>query len=282
MVLKLEQFNLEDLATKNSMKLLRFLTLNPNINYGLSDLSNELKISKSNLLRIIRKIEKHKLILEHNNGRKKVYQINYQHNTVNILWKLFMDEKRNNLEPKFKNIIDLIYYQVKEEVDLFIIFGSVAQGLATKKSDIDICIVSSEDLELDKFEYLPHRLEIHRYEWEDIKNPVDFVVLESLLNGIVLKGNILKIIGELNTFPQSYLIYRLEKVKEFMKKSETLKNEAKEYYKNLALTTIGEIDSLLSKGKTIPKRKIKPFNLEKEVKELERKISKEGEEIWLV
>lgn len=126
--------------------------------------------------------------------------INYEINTVKIMWKLFMDEERQNIDVNFKNVIDLLYHQVRNDVELFIVFGSVAQGLATQKSDIDICIVSKKSLDITKFEFLPRRFEIHEYEWDDIKNPVDFVVLQALLNGIVFKGDILKIIAEIRSF----------------------------------------------------------------------------------
>jgi len=74
--------------------------------------------------------------------------INYEINTVKIMWKLFMDEERQNIDVNFKNVIDLLYHQVRNDVELFIVFGSVAQGLATQKSDIDICIVSKKSLDI--------------------------------------------------------------------------------------------------------------------------------------
>jgi len=40
---------------------------------------------------------------------------------VKILWQLFMEEKRQNIDFNFKNIIDLLYYQIKNDVELFII-----------------------------------------------------------------------------------------------------------------------------------------------------------------
>jgi DNA-binding MarR family transcriptional regulator len=74
MVQKLEQLNLEHLATKNTIKILRFLILKPYLSFGLSELSKELLISKSNVLRILKVLTKHNLILEHKSGRKKVYK----------------------------------------------------------------------------------------------------------------------------------------------------------------------------------------------------------------
>lgn len=282
MVLKLEQFNLEHLATKNTMKILRFFVLKPYFSFGLSELSRELEISKSNVLRILKVLNSYNIILEQKENRKKLYRINYEMNLVKILWKLFMEEERQNITPDFKNVIDLLYQQVKDDVELFILFGSVAQGLATQKSDIDICVVAKNPININRFDFIPHRFEIHQYKWDDIKNPVDFVVLEALLNGIVFKGNTLKITAETHSFPKSYIIYRVEKAKEFLNKSKTLEGEAKAYYKGIAEITIGEVKSIVQKGKPAPKRKIELENIEKEIECLENKISREGEHIWLI
>ncbi len=282
MVLKLEQFNLEHLATKNTMKILRLLILKPHLSWGLTELSLELSISKSNVLRIMRVITRYNMVLEQKSGRKKVYKINYQMNMVKFLWKLFMEEERQNITPNFWNVIDLLYHQVKNVVSVFILFGSVAQGLATEKSDIDICVVAENRIDVGRFDFLPYRFEIHQYDWDDFKNPVDFVALEALLNGVVFKGELLEIIAETNSFSKTYLIYRLEKAKDFLRRSKNLEAEAKYYYEQLAEVTIGEVKSLLLKGKTIPKREINLKDMDRELEMLENLISGEGEKVWLI
>jgi hypothetical protein len=46
MVLKREQFNLERIGTKNTIKVLRFLTSKPYLSFGLTELSKDIKISR--------------------------------------------------------------------------------------------------------------------------------------------------------------------------------------------------------------------------------------------
>jgi predicted nucleotidyltransferase len=284
MVLKREQFNLERIATKNTIKVLRFLTSKPFLSFGLTELSEDLKISKSNVLRILKVLRGYNLIVEQKTGKKKLFRINSEMGIIKILWDLFMSERRYNLPTNFKNIMDLFYEQVKNDVELFILFGSVAQGLATEKSDVDICVVSGRKINASRFDFLPHRIEVHNYSWDDVKNPIDFVILDALLNGVVYKGDVFDIVANLKSFPKSYLIYRIEKAKEFLKKAELLENEAKEYYKGIAKITLGEIESLLHRKSTIPKQEIvvEDINIESKIKIIEEEIVREGERIWLI
>lgn len=281
MVLILEQFNLENLAARNTTKILRLMIQRPYLSWGLTEISNELNISKSNVSRIIKVLLANNIINKQKSGRKILYKINYELELVKIMWKLYMEEMKLNITPEFKNIIDLIYDQYKDSIELFILFGSVARGLQTEKSDIDIIIVTKDQLDINKFDYLPFRFEIHRYPWEEISDPVDFVVLEALLNGITYKGDIFKIIAELNSFPKSYVIYRLEKSKEFLNKARSLESEARKYYENLAMITIGEIQSVIKRGTTASKRKIELNKIDQIIIELENSIAQQGERIWL-
>jgi predicted nucleotidyltransferase len=284
MVLKIEQFNLERIATKNTIKILRFLTLRPYLSFGLTELSEHLKISKSNILRILKVLRGCNLIVEQKSGKKKVLRINSEMSIIKILWNLFMSEKRYNLPTSFKNIIDLFFEQVKNDVELFVLFGSVAQGLAAEGSDVDICVVSGKDINAKRFDFLPYRFEIHNYSWDDVKNPIDFVILDALLNGVVYTGDVFDIVANLKSFPKSYLIYRIEKAKGFLKKAELLENEAKEYYESIAKITLGEVESLLHRRLTIPKREIdfEDIDIESKIKILEEEIAHEGERIWLI
>ncbi|MBC8521962.1 MAG: hypothetical protein H8D26_08270, partial [Methanomicrobia archaeon] len=77
---------------------------------------------------------------------------------------------------------------------------------------------------------------------------------------------------------------RLEKAKEFFKKAELLENEANKYYKGIAKITLGEVESLLHRKSTIPKREIvfENMNIEAKIKILEEEIVREGERIWLI
>jgi predicted nucleotidyltransferase/biotin operon repressor len=218
MVLKLEQFNIEDIASRNTFRVLRYLILNPNAGFGLSELSELLGISKSNVFRALKALRQHNLVVEQKKLRKKTYRINSEMRLNQYFWNIFMEEKQRNIPSDVKNAIDLLFDSVKDDVSVFIVFGSVAQGLATPKSDIDVLVVG-KGIKEKRFDFLPHRFEIHEYEWEDIEKLSDFVVLEALTGGIIYKGNLFNQAAKITSFSRAYLIYRLEKAKEFLTKA---------------------------------------------------------------
>lgn len=277
MVLKLEQI----LGSKNSITILRYLILKPYLSFGLTELSQAVDISKSNVLRILIVLKKENLVIEQKSGKKKLIRINSENELVKQLWKIFMLERKAGLSPEFKNIIDLFFNKVKEKTEVFVLFGSVARGLATAESDIDILVVGDKELKGPILDYLPFRFEIHNYSRQDLKEKRDFVVLEALTNGITYTGELFNLIKELKFFPKTYLIYRLNKVKGFLNKAKRLKGKSKSYYQKLASITLGEIELLLEKKEVTPKGKLKIKATFKKIKKLEQRIAKEGEQIWL-
>lgn len=283
MVLKIEQFNLEKvIGSKNSIAVLRLMVLKPYLSFGLTELSNKLGISKSNILRILNILKKDNIILELFSKRKKRYKINSQLKLCEHLFNIFMLEKQNNLKPEIKNAVELMYSRIKDKVKFFILFGSIAKGLETKESDIDILVVGEKGIEGIKTDIYPFRFEIHNYKIDDLRNPNDFVVIDALLNGIVYYGDIFSILAKIESIPKDYIIYRLKKSREFLNKLKSLKGEAKRYYQDLIKITIGEIESLLKDKTTLAKREIKIEVNEKKIEELEKLISIEGDKIWII
>jgi hypothetical protein len=105
MVLQLEQLNLNIITTKkNIIRILKLLILKPNLYWGLTELSLTLLISKSNILRIMDYLSNYNLVLEQKSGHKVYYQIS----------------------PNFKNPIDFLYLQIKDDASICNLFGSIA------------------------------------------------------------------------------------------------------------------------------------------------------------
>lgn len=274
------RFDLEGiLGSKVAVAVLRQFCRRPYLSFGLTELSLQLGISKSNLLRILNGLEKNKLLLPLERGRKKKYRLDSSREINKLLWQLFMAEERENLDYRFKNTLDLFFQKINRQVTVFIVFGSVAKGLAEGKSDIDVLVVSQRKISSPVLEYFPQRIEVHTYSLSEVEEPKDFVVLDALMNGIVYKGDMLEIIGELRFLPKAYFLYRLQKCREYSSKLKTLPPAGKKYYQQLLRISLGEIDSLLHKKKILAKREIK-INLNK-LPILEKEVSALGEKIWL-
>lgn len=273
-------FKLEDvLGTRVPWRLLRILLKRPYLSFSPTVLAATLQTSRASVLRVLGILGKSALIRKFNGGR---YQANTEHEMIRRLWGLFMLEHHANLQPSFRNAIDMFFKAVEDKVVVFIVFGSVSRGLATEKSDIDICVVG-ENIDVNRFDFLPYRFELHNYKEQHFKDLTDFVVLDSLLNGIVLKGEmfVYDILKDLRTFPKEYLLYRVNKAKQFLSRADELQGEARDYYYSLARIAIGEVKAVLHKGTTVSKREIN-YQFSEDITALESELAREGDKIWLI
>lgn len=273
-------FKIENiLSSKVVWRLLKVLLSKLVLGYSLGELAKELSTSRSSLSRTLTSLQKEGLVISRTIGGRKIYRINTEKKIVRLVWSLLMLERFENIPSRLRSTIELLFQQVKEKVNLFIIFGSVARGMYTARSDIDICVIGAGVRE-KRYDFLPYRFEIHNYNEEDFENPTDFVIMDAVMNGIVLKGEefIYGILKDLKFFPKGYLLYRLDMVKKFKQKAKNLTGEAKKYYEDLAKVSLGELESILKKRVVVGKREVKKTG---SIGEIEKRLIKEGDRIWL-
>ena len=273
-------FTLEDvLGAKVPWRLLRVLLERPYLSFSPTTLAATLHTSRASVLRVLRRLMIHSLVLSTNGQR---YRANTEHQMIRRLWSLFMLERRMNLQPSFKNAVEMFFRAVEDEVEVFIVFGSVARGLASAESDVDVCVVG-QGIEGRRFDFLPYRFEVHTYQRQDLENLTDLVVLDALLNGIVLKEEdfVFSILKDLRSFPKTYLLYRLNKAKHFRRRADELTGEARSYYASLAEVALREVESVLYQGTTLSKPEI-PAAGQYDFSELEVELARQGDRIWLI
>jgi len=194
-----------------------------------------------------------------------------------------------NLPPKLINVLSA-FPRSASGCDAIILFGSYASGLSHKFSDVDICCVCEREetkARIKKFskKYYPDfRFEIHFYNKQALENLNDFVVLDSLLNGIpfVGAGLVFQYLAKLQGFPKAYMLYRLQKCEDYIRKINNASGPAKEYFQNLANVSIGEMHSVLKLKTTVPKKNIKKVNAIEAIEHLHNEIAKRGDTIWLI
>lgn len=276
----IQSFRIEKiLGSKVVWRLLKVLLSRLALGYSPGELAQELNTSRASLSRALSVLQKEGLVVSRKIGGRKIYHVNSEKRLVYLIWPILMLERFENIFPRLRNTIELLFQQVREKVEVFIIFGSVSRGMYRDGSDIDICVVGKGVRE-KRFDFLPYRFEVHNYSYEDFKDLSDFVVLDAVMNGIVLKGEefIYAILKNLKSFPKEYLLYRLDSAKRFITKSKDLSGEAKKYYENLAMVGLGEIESILKRRVLLGKREVRKMAL---IEEIEERLAKEGERIWL-
>jgi predicted nucleotidyltransferase len=218
-----------------------------------------------------------KLVRAEPGGR---YRPDTQQTLVASLWGLFMVERRMGLQASVRNAVEAFFAAVSDEVEVFILFGSAARGLAQPGSDLDVLVVGNLNQER-ALDFFPLRFEIHNVGRAAIENADTLVLLDALLNGVVFKGGdiVFRRVASLESFSKHYLASRLSNAKEFQDIASRLIGEARSHYDDMADATLAEVESVLLAGTTISKREMKAKH--HDILALEDLLARQGERVWL-
>jgi predicted nucleotidyltransferase len=171
-----------------------------------------------------------------------------------------------------------------KELELLVLFGSVARGEHLPESDVDICVVGG-DLRRFRYDFFPVRFEVHEKTREEFCGMEDSVVLDCLMQGMPLKGEemVYALLKGLSSFPKSYLIHRLNQARRFLEMGEKAKEgAARDYFTHLARINLAESAGILRKGKAASLRKAgEPGLTEEAFLELHEELGRRGDRIWL-
>ncbi len=160
---------------------------NPNREFHIRELSRMLKINHTTVRQYLNKFVKENLLEMKKERKFKLFKAKINRKFLNL--KLFY-----NLEKIRKSglIEDL---ERNFDFPPIVIFGSYAQAMDNKNSDIDICIITNIKKKFNTTKYekkLNRKLSLHIFsekEWEKLKvtNPE---LVNSICNGIVLAGQL--------------------------------------------------------------------------------------------
>src|SRR3989344_7705320 len=110
------------MIAKNTKSIIMYLLRNLEI-VNINQISKLLKISVGSAFKILKELEKNKIVLSSNLGNAKFYQINLD-NEETIRWcEILLLEERRNLKGYSKVYAEEI--QKFEHAELIILFGSV-------------------------------------------------------------------------------------------------------------------------------------------------------------
>lgn len=179
------------MIAKNTKSIIIYLLRNLEI-VNINQISKLLKISVGSAFKILKELEKNKIVLSSNLGNAKFYQINLN-NEETIKWCeiLLLEEKR-----ALKGYSKIYAEEIKkfEYAELIILFGSI---LANKEfNDVDVLFITNKPKETTKFclnlskirtkPVIPLILRKEDF-IKEIKDKKE-VILDILKKGIILKG----------------------------------------------------------------------------------------------
>ena len=179
------------MIAKNTKSIIIYLLRNLEI-VNINQISKLLKISVGSAFKILKELEKNKIVLSSNLGNAKFYQINLN-NEETIKWCeiILLEEKR-----ALKGYSKIYAEEIKkfEYAELIILFGSI---LANKEfNDVDVLFITNKPKEATKFclnlskirtkPVIPLILKKEDI-IKEIKDKKE-VILDILKKGIILKG----------------------------------------------------------------------------------------------
>ncbi|MBS3074138.1 hypothetical protein J4447_01645 [Candidatus Pacearchaeota archaeon] len=176
---------------KNTKKIILYLLRNLEL-FNINQISKLLDISVGSSFKILKELEKNKIVISSDLGNAKFYQINLN-NEETIKWcEILLSEEKRNLKGYSKIYAEEI--QKFEHAELIILFGSVLNS--KDFNDVDILFITNKPKEVTKFclnlskvrtkPVVPLILKKEDF-IKEIKNKKE-VVLNILKTGITLRG----------------------------------------------------------------------------------------------
>ena len=164
----------------NTLRIMEIFFKYPEKNFHLRELARLTKLSLPGVKKIVKKLEKEKLLIA---KKEKMYVNVYASRNQK-----FVNLKRSYNLYSLSNLIDYLS-EIYEEPEAIVVFGSYSKGEDISKSDIDLAIITSihKKIHINKFENKLSR-KINLFEIQLNKAEKSF--LNSLANGIILSGNL--------------------------------------------------------------------------------------------
>jgi len=125
------------ISSKSKVKILRKMMEDENREFCLEDLVRATNLSFGTVYPALKDLVDSRIVITRKLGRSKLYRINRKHFLYRELKNLFKKEKSAfmNIAKKFAEKLE------KEGIKNIILFGSVARGDFTGKSDVDVLII---------------------------------------------------------------------------------------------------------------------------------------------
>lgn len=185
---------MDSLGTRTAIRLLNVLFSDPLHSFKEIELIKRAKTGKGSASMVVRTLVKEKIVQEKRVGKTRVIMLNLKNPRTFFLKNIFDYEKLKHVPNNKQAAILLLKNEVKDKIDLLLVFGSSVAGTSNKKSDIDIIVVSDTLAIVEERKKVEdvfgERFNIHHFTKEEIKKTIknDLFVQHALLTGILLTG----------------------------------------------------------------------------------------------
>lgn len=122
------------LGNKIPLRLFKLFSDNPRDSFYIEEVRKKLRIAKSSVIKWIHFLENEELLLSKRIGKTIIYSLNFDNPFVKQLRILFVLSELQGVK-KMKGFCDSVY-----------LFGSSARGEFLKDSDIDLLVVSNNNI----------------------------------------------------------------------------------------------------------------------------------------
>jgi len=183
------------LGNKTAIKLLKELFKEPRHEFKEIELIKKAKTGKGSANTTINKFIEDNVLIEKRIGKTKIIYLNTKNEIVFTLKCLLDKEKISNMDKTKQASLYLFRNLISNNCELMVVFGSTIAGTSTKKSDIDILLVTNNLEETNKKrreveELFGERFNLHAYKKNEMLDKIerDQFILNSLLNGVLIYG----------------------------------------------------------------------------------------------
>jgi len=87
------KYNLETLGSGNAVRVLRNLVQKPHILRSITEISDDLRVSRSNVYRAVKSIEQLGLVIQIKDGKKKLYKTDLSSRLAVKFFEIFIQER---------------------------------------------------------------------------------------------------------------------------------------------------------------------------------------------
>jgi len=146
------------LGKKSHVAILRYLYTSETEGYCLDDITKSIGQSCGTIYPALQELLETRIITQKKIGKSKIYTLNTHHVLYSKIKELIQLEKES-----LKKIAQEFVSQIpKKYIDSIVLFGSVARGSFTEKSDIDLLIIyNNKQVKDDVYPIIDHFITTH-------------------------------------------------------------------------------------------------------------------------